>query len=74
MDVDLGYKDIEKFRGGVQWCKMESKDFVSSFNFKLKMEIQYLLMVKELLSDYQSKSFNSYPINALDFNKTKITF
>ena len=74
MDVDLGYKDIEKFRGGVQWCMMESKDFVSSFNFKLRMEIQYLLMVKALLSDYQSKSFNSYPINAPDFNKTKIIF
>ena len=26
-DVDPGYKNIEKFRGGVQWYMMESKDF-----------------------------------------------
>ena len=28
MDVDLGYKYIEKFRGGVQWYMMESKDII----------------------------------------------
>ena len=28
MDVDAGYKYIEKFRGGVGWYMMESKDFV----------------------------------------------
>ena len=38
MDVYPGYKYIEKFRGNIQWYKMESKDFVSSFNFKLKNE------------------------------------
>ena len=38
MDVDPGYNYIDKFRGGVQWYMMESKDFVSSINFKLKNE------------------------------------
>ena len=38
MDVDPGYKYIEKFRGGVQWYMMVSKDIISSFNFRLKNE------------------------------------
>ena len=38
MNVDPGYKYIEKFRGGVQWYMMESKDFISSICFKLKNE------------------------------------
>ena len=38
MDVDPGYKYIEKFRGGVQWYMMESKDIISSNCFKLKNE------------------------------------
>ena len=36
MDVDLGYKYIEKFRGGIQWYMMESKDFISNISFNLK--------------------------------------
>ena len=36
MDVDPGYKYIGKFRGGVQWYMMESKDTVSSICFELK--------------------------------------
>ena len=39
MDVDPGYKYIEKFRGGVQWYLMESKGVISSINFRLKNEI-----------------------------------
>ena len=35
-DVDPGYKYIEKFRGGVQWYLMESKDIISTIGFKLK--------------------------------------
>ena len=27
MDVDPGYEYIKKFRGGVQWYMMETKDF-----------------------------------------------
>ena len=38
MDVDPGYKYIEKFRGRVQWYMMESKDFISSICFKIKKE------------------------------------
>ena len=38
MDIDPGYKYIEKFRGGVQWCMMEGKDIISSICFILKNE------------------------------------
>ena len=38
MDVDPGYKYIEKFQGGVQRYMMESKDIISSICFKLKNE------------------------------------
>ena len=38
MDVDPGYKNIEKFRGNVQWYMMHSKDIISSICFKLKNE------------------------------------
>ena len=38
MDVNPGYKYTEKFRGGVQWYLMESKDIISSISFKLKNE------------------------------------
>ena len=43
MDVDPGYKYIEKFRGGIQWYMMESKDIISSNNFKLKNENRNLV-------------------------------
>ena len=39
MDVDPGYHYIEKFRGDVQWYRMESKDPFSSINFFKKIEI-----------------------------------
>ena len=38
MDVDPGYKYIENFRGGVIWFMMDSKDIISSINFRLKNE------------------------------------
>ena len=38
MDVNLGYQNIEKYRGGVQWYMMGSKHFISSFSFKFKNE------------------------------------
>ena len=43
MDVDPGYKYIQKFRGGVQWYMTESKDNISSICFKLKNENKELL-------------------------------
>ena len=38
MDVDPGWKYIEKFRGGIQWYMMGSEDIISSICFKLKTE------------------------------------
>ena len=38
MDFSPGYKYIEKFRGGIQWYMMDTKDFISSISFKLKNE------------------------------------
>ena len=35
MDVNLGYKYVEKYRGGVQLYMMHSKDFISSINKNL---------------------------------------
>ena len=43
MDVDPRYKCVENFRGGVQWYMTESKDFISSINFKIKNENNELL-------------------------------
>ena len=59
MDVNPGFKYIEKFRGGVQWYMTESKDIISSICFKLKNEygnlvsfngqsITFRLSVKEI--------------------------
>ena len=36
MTVDPGYKYVENFAGGIGWCMMESKDFVSSTGKKNK--------------------------------------
>ena len=41
--VAPGYKYKEKFRGGVQWYKMEPKDIFSSICFKLKNENNQLV-------------------------------
>ena len=38
LDVDPGYKFIEKVHGGVQWYMMESKNYISNICFKLKSE------------------------------------
>ena len=43
MDVNPGYKYIEKFRGGVLYYMMESKDIISSICFKLKNENNQLV-------------------------------
>ena len=45
MDVDPGYKNIEKFRGGVQWYMMESKDDILSVCFNLKIENNHFVSV-----------------------------
>ena len=38
MNVDPGYKYVERFAGGITWYLMESKDVISSISFKLKNE------------------------------------
>ena len=38
MNVNPGYKFIEKFRGGVQWYRMRTNDFISIITFKLLNE------------------------------------
>ena len=38
MDVDPGFKYIDKFRGNFQWYMMESIDIISSICFKVKNE------------------------------------
>ena len=43
MTVDPGYKYVEKFSGGISWYMLESKDFISSINFKLKNENSQLV-------------------------------
>ena len=59
MDIDPGYKYIEKFHGGVLWHMMESKDIISSICFKLKKEngnlvsfngqsVSFRLLIKEI--------------------------
>ena len=59
MDVDLGYKYIEKFRGGVQWYMMESKDIISSICFKLKNENDQRVSFngQSITFVYQSKKY-----------------
>ena len=52
MDIDPGYKYIEKFRGGTQWYMVESKDNFSSRRFKLKNENN-----KHVSINGQSKTF-----------------
>ena len=43
MDVNPGYKYIEKFHGGVQWYMMEEKDVISSICFNLRNENNQLV-------------------------------
>ena len=50
MDVNPGYKYIEKFRGGVQWYMLQSRDIISSICFEIKIE------------NNQLKSFNGQSI------------
>ena len=45
MNVDPGFKYVEKFSGGITWYMMESKDIISSFCFKLKHENNQLVSI-----------------------------
>ena len=73
MDVDPGYKYIEKIRGGVQWYMMESKDIISSICFKIKNENNQLVSFngQKLLSDCQLQNFDFQHNKCL---RIKVTF
>ena len=66
MDVDPGYKFIDKCRGGVQWYKLESKDIISSFCIKLKNEKIQLVSFNE-----QSITFRHLSENFISFRCRK---
>ena len=73
MDVDPGYKYIEKNRGGVQWYMMQTKDFVSSENFKLKNEKAGLVSFNgQSLTFRLSIKKVDFFLNDKDFNKKTI--
>ena len=38
MTVNPGYKYVERFEGGTSWYMLQTNDFISSINFKLKNE------------------------------------
>ena len=52
MDVDPGYKYIERFRGGIQLHMMDTKDLITNINFKSKNEDGNLVSFNN-----QSKTF-----------------
>ena len=67
MDVDPGDRYIEKYRGVVQWYKMETKDLISKISFQLKNEdgnlvsfngqaITFRLSIKEVQFFYMTKT------------------
>ena len=43
MNVNPGYKFVERFSGGITWYVIESKDIISSICFKLKNENNQLV-------------------------------
>ena len=43
MTVNPGYKNVERFFGGISWYMMESKDIISSNCFKLKNKNNHLV-------------------------------
>ena len=53
MGVDPGYKEIEKLRGGKQWYMMNTKDFISSVNFKIKNENDELVSFNGQSSNFR---------------------
>ena len=38
MTANPGYKYVERFEGGISWYMLQTNDFISSINFKLKNE------------------------------------
>ena len=44
MTVNLVYKNVKAFAGGITWYMMETRDVISSFSFKLKYESDELVI------------------------------
>ena len=61
IDKSPVYKYVEKFRGGIKWYMMNTKDFISNTNFKFKKEHDELVSLngEKLLFAYLLKKFNS---------------
>ena len=76
MDVDPGFKYIEKFHGGMQGHMMESKDVISSICFKLKNENNQIVSFngQSVTFRLSIKEFFLIIINASDTKKIEITF
>ena len=75
MDIDPGYKHIEKFRGGVQWYVIDTKDFISSINFILKNEnVNSVSFNRQSITSRLSIREVYFFLNGKDFNKTKLIF
>ena len=55
MEIDPGYENIEKFRGGIQWYMMGSKDIISNICFKLEKENS-----QQVSFNGRSKTFRLY--------------
>ena len=72
-DVDPGYKNIEKFRGGVQKYKMGSKDFLSSISFKLKHEKNQLVSFNGKSKTFRMPIKKIYLITINDKDKNEIS-
>ena len=53
MDAVPGYKNVEQFRGGVQWYLMECKDITSKVSFKLKTANGKLVSLNEQSISFQ---------------------
>ena len=53
---------MKKFRGGVQWYMIESRDFTSYITFIIEKQNgkKKLLWVNQRLSDYQLNKFNFF--------------
>ena len=62
MGVDPGFEYIEKFRGGVQWYMMKSKDIISTISFELKNKNNRLV-------SFNGQSINfGLPIKKIQFS------
>ena len=58
----LVFNTLIKFRGGLQWSMMESKDIISSICFKLKNENNQIVSFNDQISflEYQSTKFKRW--------------